>query len=240
MDHPVALNANKRTPTSNSSSKKNSFSSAKHTNPTPVTTSASSPAGFNFITVDPSSRSESSTSRTLIRANAGRYIWKRRKASSSKESGGRAKPYEKPSSQRNAAAIKAEPSSPPEDNSQALEDLPRVKEEDEDEDEEQAVTVAKKNTSTLGPRRRTTRRLDPTTGINHGLRSPLFTSFGTEVPEEIVRRTFKYCQFFPFTLFTKYTLRHERRPLELTKTSGLCGHGKNASIRCRWPGAQGI
>ncbi|QKX64104.1 uncharacterized protein TRUGW13939_11277 [Talaromyces rugulosus] len=182
MDRPATQSPSKRTSTSNN--KKKPLSSAK-----PVTSSPSSAPGFNFITVDPSSRTESSSSRTLIRANAGRYIWKRRKASSSKESGGRAKPYEKPSSQRNAATVKAEPSPPPEDDDQ---DAQRVKQEDEDEDVEQAITAAKTITSVVGPRRRNTRRFDPTSSINHGLRSPLFTSFGTEVPEDIVRRTFKY------------------------------------------------
>jgi hypothetical protein len=212
MDRPATQSPSKRTSTSNS--KKKPLSSGKSANSAPVTTSPSSAPGFNFITVDPSSRTESSSSRTLIRANAGRYIWKRRKASSSKESGGRPKPYEKPSSQRNAATVKAEPSSPPEDDDQ---DVPLVKEEDEDEDEEQEIIAAKTNTSVVGPRRRTTRRFDPTSGINHGLRSPLFTSFGTEVPEDIVRRTFKYCQFVPFAPCAKYTpLEYDRRLSELT------------------------
>lgn len=180
MDHPVAISPKKRTSTSGNSggNSKKALSSASSIHSSPVTTSSSSPAGFNFISVDPSSQTESSSSRTLIRANAGRYIWKRRKASTSKERNGRAKPYERPSLKRNAPTVKTDPNS-------AVEDLPRVKE--ENEDEEQAVTVH------TGPRRRMARRFDPTSGLNHGLRSPLFTSFGTEVPEDIVRRTFQYC-----------------------------------------------
>lgn len=239
MDRPASVSPNKRTPASNG--KKKSLSSTQPASSFPGTTSPSSTPGFNFINVDPSSRTESSSSRTLIRANAGRYIWKRRKASSSKESSSRAKPYDKPSSQHNATTVKTEPSSPPEDDDQVLENLPRVKEEDGEEYEERGITVTKAHASGLGPRRRTTRRLDLTSGLSHGLRSPLFTSFGTEVPEDIVRRTFKYCELFPFAPPSKYTLLNmPKTPSKLTKSSRLCGHVKNAPSRCRWSSVQGI
>lgn len=38
--------------------------------------------GLNFISVDPSNPTDDAASRTIIRANAGRYIWKRRKEKS--------------------------------------------------------------------------------------------------------------------------------------------------------------
>lgn len=145
--------------------------------------SDSSPAGFNFITVDPSSRTESSSSRTLIRANAGRYIWKRRKAGS-KETG-RTKPYERPGH----LPIPSSLSSPPEINEPVVKLEPDTQESSPPNEQE---VVKTENAVILAGRESSEESVDVTSSLNHGLRSPMLSFFGTEIPESIVRRTIKY------------------------------------------------
>ncbi|KAF5015992.1 hypothetical protein F66182_12472, partial [Fusarium sp. NRRL 66182] len=177
MDNPVPFTPNVITSQSN-----------RRTKP-PMSASDSAPAGFNFISVDPSSRTESSSSRTLIRANAGRYIWKRRKAGSKEPA--RAKPYERPSLQSpplssppvfNEVVVKAEPDT---------RESPVIKEEEEEEEEEEETTPSD---SSLIPYKResSSDTIDLTASLNHGLKTPMMTVFGTEVPEDTVRRTIKY------------------------------------------------
>ncbi|OKL55807.1 hypothetical protein UA08_08836 [Talaromyces atroroseus] len=169
MDNPVTF-----TPDVSSQSSRRTLSS--------MPASDATPAGFNFITVDPSSRTESSSSRTLIRANAGRYIWKRRKAGS-KETG-RAKPYERPGQQPPAPL-----SSPPENTGVTAKPDPDSKEilptngEEEAENENAVVLLKREPSSESG---------GLSASLSHGLKSPMMTFFGTEIPEDIVRRTIKY------------------------------------------------
>lgn len=173
MDNPVPFTPNALT-----------SQSTRRTNP-PMSASDSAPAGFNFISVDPSSRTESSSSRTLIRANAGRYIWKRRKAGSKEPA--RAKPYERPSLQSpplssppaiNEVAVKSEPD---------VQKSPVIKEEEEEE-------ATASDTSLIPYKRESSSdTIDLTASLNHGLKTPMLTVFGTEVPEDTVRRTIKYC-----------------------------------------------
>lgn len=148
-----------------------------------MSASDSTPAGFNFITVDPSSRTESSSSRTLIRANAGRYIWKRRKAGT--KDTGRAKPYERPNTQSpssltspetNEAAVKLEPETP---------GITLASDEDNSASDSTVVPFKREVSCDT---------VDLTASLAHGLKTPMLTVFGTEVPEDIVRRTIKYCQ----------------------------------------------
>lgn len=68
---------------------------AQSSMPAPGSPSFSTSSSFTFITVDPSSTAESLSSRRKIRANAGRYIWQRRKASLSKTKRGGEKPHKK-------------------------------------------------------------------------------------------------------------------------------------------------
>ncbi|KAH8703988.1 hypothetical protein BGW36DRAFT_286819 [Talaromyces proteolyticus] len=199
MDHPVAFKPSpKRTSSTNNSNRSRNHNGTKKTSTqspgsSPVPTPASSPGGFNFITVDPSSQTESSSSRTLIRANAGRYIWKRRKAGPSREKGGRTQPYEIPGPQKNDPAIKSEANSRIEEADDDVEEPSQVKKEEERVGRKALGVRMNENAPVvLNTRRRTGRRQDLMSGLNNGLRSPIFTSFGTEVPEEIVRRTFKY------------------------------------------------
>lgn len=166
-----------------------------------MSSSDSTPAGFNFITVDPSSRQESSSSRTLIRANAGRYIWKRRKAGSKETS--RAKPYERPGQQSPSL------SSPPEHNeitaqseSDTLQSPSPVPKEEDLSETDNAISSYRRESSSD--------TIELTASVNHGLKTPMLTVFGTEVPEDIVRRTIHYCKLVPFDGFSLATLRSFR------------------------------
>jgi hypothetical protein len=170
MDNPVPFTPNALT-----------NQSTRRTNP-PMSASDSAPAGFNFISVDPSSRTESSSSRTLIRANAGRYIWKRRKAGTKEP--GRSKPYERPSLQspplssppaNNEVVVKSEPD---------IQESPVIKEEESTPSDTTLVPYKRESSSDT---------IDLTASLSHGLKTPMLTVFGTEVPEDTVRRTIKYC-----------------------------------------------
>lgn len=149
--------------------------------------SDSAPAGFNFISVDPSSRTESSSSRTLIRANAGRYICKRRKAGTKEPV--RAKPYERPS-----------PQSPPLSSPPAIHEIVVKSEPDiqgspviKKEEEEDIETISSDNSLVQFKRESSADAIDLRASLTHGLKTPMLTVFGTEVPEDTVRRTIKYC-----------------------------------------------
>jgi hypothetical protein len=135
--------------------------------------SSSDGAGFKFINVDPSTPKESITSRTLIRANAGRYIWNCRKATSKETH--KAKPYVRtplPSPPRSDASSSTDPE---------IEEMLRSSEE---LDEWVAM---------LSSRRSICFNHSPTTDCRNGLQAPL-SMFETQIPEDTVRRAIKYCQ----------------------------------------------
>lgn len=170
MDNPVTFTPN---PLPSESPRRNSNTSMSASN--------AGPAGFNFINVDPSVRTENSSSRTLIRANAGRYIWKRRKA------GPKAKPYERPEQQPPPSSLlnSSENSEPPLKIDPNAPEIPSSKDEGNAETDKDVVLYEHQSSSG------TTDLISP---LRHGLKSPAMTFFGTEIPEITVRRTIKYCE----------------------------------------------